>query len=79
MARRPREIKLAAAWLLDRAGFHKGFIMGEAGISSRHTLALINRDHATFADITALRDAIQREVQSRFGILLEQEPVQLGA
>lgn len=75
----PREIKLAAAWLLDRAGFHKGFIMGEAGISSRHTLALINRNRATFADITALRDAIQREVQSRFGILLEQEPVQLGA
>jgi UDP-N-acetylmuramate dehydrogenase len=74
----PGEVKLAAAWLLDRAGFHKGFVMGRAGISSRHTLALINRDHASFADITALRDSIQREVQTRFGILLEQEPVQLG-
>ncbi len=71
-------IKLAAAWLLDRAGFHKGFVMGRAGISSRHTLALINRDHATFNDITALRDAIQREVHHSFNIQLEQEPVQLG-
>jgi UDP-N-acetylmuramate dehydrogenase len=72
------EIKLPAAWLLDRAGFHKGFIMGEAGISSRHTLALINRGDASFADIAALRDSIQREVKTRFGIMLEQEPVQLG-
>jgi UDP-N-acetylmuramate dehydrogenase len=75
----PGEVKLAAAWLLDHAGFHKGFVLGRAGISSRHTLALINRDHASFADIAALRDTIQREVQTRFGILLEQEPVQLGA
>ncbi len=72
------QVKLAAAWLLDQAGFHKGFVMGQAGISSRHTLALINRGHATFADVAALRDAIQREVKSRFGITLEQEPVQLG-
>lgn len=71
-------IKLPAAWLLEQAGFCKGFILGQAGISSRHTLALINRDHATFADIAALRDIIQREVHRRFGIRLEQEPVQLG-
>ncbi|MEO6806063.1 MAG: UDP-N-acetylmuramate dehydrogenase [Edaphobacter sp.] len=74
----PGQIKLAAAWLLDQAGFHKGFVMGRAGISSRHTLALVNRDHATFADIAALRDTIQHEVQRRFHIQLEQEPVQLG-
>ena len=71
-------VKLPAAWLLDQAGFHKGYVMGRAGISSRHTLALINRDHASFADIAALRDAIQREVKTRFGVTLEQEPVQLG-
>ena len=71
-------VKLPAAWLLERAGFHKGFALGEAGISSRHTLALINRGHATAADILRLRDAILREVNSRFGIELEQEPVQLG-
>lgn len=71
-------IKLAAAWLVERAGFPKGFILGPAGISSRHTLALTNRGGATFADIARLRDTIQREVQTRFGIALEQEPVQLG-
>lgn len=71
-------VKLPAAWLLERAGFVKGFHLGEAGISSRHTLALINRGHATFADIALLRDTIQREVASRFGIQLEQEPVQVG-
>jgi UDP-N-acetylmuramate dehydrogenase len=72
-------IKLPAAWLLERAGFPKGFQLGEAGISSRHTLALINRGHATFGDIAALRDTIQREVSRRFNIELEQEPVQLGS
>ena len=71
-------VKLPAAWLLERAGFVKGLQLGEAGISSRHTLALINRGHATFADIAALRDTIQREVARRFGIQLEQEPVQVG-
>jgi UDP-N-acetylmuramate dehydrogenase len=72
-------VKLPAAWLLERAGFVKGFQLGEAGISSRHTLALINRGHANFADIATLRDTIQREVARRFNIALEQEPVQLGS
>jgi UDP-N-acetylmuramate dehydrogenase len=71
-------IKLPAAWLLEQAGFPKGFTMGQAGISSRHTLALINRGHATAADIVALREKIQQQVHSRFHIQLEQEPVQLG-
>lgn len=70
------QIKLPAAWLLEKAGFTKGFALGHAGISSRHTLALINRGHATAADIAALRDRIVSEVQSRFGVTLEQEPVQ---
>jgi UDP-N-acetylmuramate dehydrogenase len=71
--------KVAAAWLLENAGFHKGFALGEAGISSRHTLALINRGHATAGDIIALRDRIRETVNARFGIQLEQEPVQLGS
>lgn len=70
-------LKLPAAWLLERAGFCKGFVLGEAGISSRHTLALINRGRATAADILALRDLICLEVLRRFNIQLEQEPVQL--
>lgn len=72
------KIKLPAAWLLEHAGFPKGFTLGNAGISSRHTLALINRGTATAADIVALRERIRHQVQSRFGIELEQEPVQLG-
>jgi UDP-N-acetylmuramate dehydrogenase len=72
-------IKLPAAWLLEKAGFTKGFQLGNAGISSRHTLALINRGNASAADIQKLRDTIQQEVNTRFHILLEQEPVQLGS
>ena len=71
-------VKIPAAWLLERAGFHKGFAMGAAGISSRHTLALINRGGAKASDIFALRDRIMVEVKSRFGIHLEPEPVLLG-
>lgn len=71
-------IKLPAAWLLEQAGFSKGFTLGNAGISSRHTLALINRGNATAAEIANLRNTIQRQVKSRFNIELEQEPVQLG-
>ncbi|SFS18471.1 UDP-N-acetylmuramate dehydrogenase [Granulicella pectinivorans] len=69
-------LKLPAAWLLDQAGFHKSFALGEAGISSKHTLALINRGHATYADIAALRALIVETVATRFGITLEQEPVE---
>lgn len=71
-------VKLPAAWLVERAGFHKGYAMGAAGISSRHTLALVNRGGASFAEITMLRDAVQHEVANRFGVQLEQEPVQIG-
>jgi UDP-N-acetylmuramate dehydrogenase len=70
--------KIPAAWLLERAGFHKGYAMGAAGISSKHTLALINRGGATAADVFALRDRIMAKVEARFGIRLEPEPVLLG-
>jgi len=73
----PGKVKLPAAWLLEQAGFHKGFAMGRAGISSRHTLALINRGGAMAADIKALRDEIIRTIETRFGIKLQQEPVEL--
>ncbi len=72
-------VKLPAAWILERAGFHKGFVMGAAGISSKHSLALINRSgSASYREMAALRDAIVGEVKAKFGITLEQEPVQLG-
>ncbi len=71
-------VKIPAAWLLEESGFHKGFMMGNAGISSRHTLALINRGGATAKDILALRDRIIDAVEKKFEIRLDPEPVWLG-
>lgn len=75
---RPGFVKLAAAWLVEQAGFAKGYTMGRAGISSRHTLALINRGGASAAEIVALREKIISAVEAKFGIHLQQEPVWLG-
>lgn len=72
------QVKLPAAWLLEQAGFHKGYARGAAGISTRHTLALTNRGGAHAADVLALRDEIVERVERRFGIRLEPEPVLVG-
>ena len=72
------QVKLSAAWLIERAGFAKGYALGNAGISSRHTLALINRGGATATDVLSLRDEIVRTIASRFAITLEPEPVWLA-
>jgi UDP-N-acetylmuramate dehydrogenase len=71
-------VKLPAAWLIEHAGFAKGFVRGAAGVSSRHTLALINHGGATAAEVLSLADLIKNAVESRFGIRLEMEPVLLG-
>ena len=70
--------KLPAAWLVEHAGFAKGYSLGAAGISRRHTLAIVNRGGATAADIVALKDEIQSRVFSEFSIRLQPEPVFLG-
>ncbi len=71
--------KLSAAWLLERAGFRKGFRLGAAGLSSKHALALTNRGGATCADILLLEETIRAGVREQFGVVLEREPVMLGA
>jgi UDP-N-acetylmuramate dehydrogenase len=71
-------VKIPAAWLIERAGFQKGYVMGAAGISSRHTLALINRGGATAAEILALAEKIRAAVEAKFGIRLEMEPEMVG-
>ena len=71
-------VKVPAAWLIEQAGFVKGYAMGEAGIYSRHTLALINRGGATAAQMLALAQAIQHAVSEQFAIVLEMEPVLVG-
>jgi len=71
-------VKVPAAWLIENAGFSKGYALGAAGISTRHTLALINRGGATATEILALAGRISEAVWDRFGIVLEREPVLLG-
>ena len=72
-------VKTSAAWLIDHAGFPKGFAApgahGRASLSTRHVLALTNRGGATAADVAALRDTIVAGVRERFGITLVPEPV----
>ena len=71
-------VKLPAAWLIEQAGFAKGYRLGGAGISTLHTLALVNRGSATAAEIVALAREISDRVEERFGIRLEMEPVLIG-
>jgi len=70
--------KLPAAWLVEHAGFAKGYSKGRAGISRKHALAIVNRGGATAAEIIALGDEIQKRVLDEFGIRLEPEPELLG-
>ena len=72
------KVKLSAAWLVERSGFSKGFALGNAGLSTRHTLALTNRGGATCAEILDLEQHIRGRVGQTFGITLEREPILLG-
>jgi UDP-N-acetylmuramate dehydrogenase len=71
-------VKVPAAWLIEQAGFSKGYTLGAAAVSRRHILALINRGGATARDILALAEQINSAVSKRFGITLEMEPMMLG-
>jgi UDP-N-acetylmuramate dehydrogenase len=75
-------VKIPAAWLIEQSGFAKGYRLGAAGISSRHTLALINlgdaRSGATAKEILVLAEKISAAVEARFGIRLEMEPERVG-
>jgi UDP-N-acetylmuramate dehydrogenase len=70
--------KIPAAWLIEQAGFKRGFTKGRVGVSSKHTLALVNHGGATAADVIALKNEIQGAVREQFGIDLQPEPVFLG-
>ncbi|MEE8717548.1 MAG: UDP-N-acetylmuramate dehydrogenase [Coriobacteriales bacterium] len=75
-------IKTSAAWLIEHAGFSRGFGVhgpgSRATLSSRHTLAITNRGNATSADLIELARAVRRGVHDRFGITLEPETVLVG-
>ncbi|PAZ17512.1 UDP-N-acetylenolpyruvoylglucosamine reductase [Streptomyces sp. SA15] len=70
--------KTSAAWLIDKAGFTKGYGTGPARISTKHTLALTNRGGARTEDLLALAREVVAGVRDAFGITLVNEPVTVG-
>jgi UDP-N-acetylmuramate dehydrogenase len=73
-------VKTSAAWLIERAGFHKGYAHPGTGvgISTKHTLALTNRGTGTTAALLDLAREIRAGVAARFGVTLHPEPVLVG-
>lgn len=71
-------VKLSAAWLIDRAGFAKGYGDGPARISGKHTLALTNPGGASTADLLDLAREVRAGVETAFGVRLVNEPVMVG-
>ncbi len=71
-------VKVPAAKLIEKAGFARGYRRGGAAISSRHMLALVNRNRATAREILDLAREIRDRVRERFGVVLKPEPVLLG-
>ena len=66
--------KLAAGWLIEKAGW-KGKTLGHAGVYPKQALVLVNNGGADGQEILALAEAIRRDIQEKFGVLLEMEPV----
>lgn len=70
--------KTSAAWLIDKAGFTKGYGTGRATLSTKHTLALTNRGSASTEDLLALAREVRDGVRAAFGVELVNEPVMVG-
>jgi len=77
----PDGVKLAAGWLVERAGFGKGYPGDDAParLSTKHALAVTNRGAATTADVIALARTVRDGVRTAFGIDLTPEPILIGA
>ncbi len=71
-------VKLSAAWLIERAGFERGYTYGNVGISQKHALAIINRGGGTAREVVELAGRIKLRVRSVFGVTLVPEPVFVG-
>lgn len=84
----PGKVKLSAAWLIDQAGFSKGYGLehtsgylvagGRAALSTKHTLAITNRGEASAQDVLDIARTIRRGVAEKFGITLVNEPLLIG-
>ena len=73
-----KTVKIPAAWLIEKSGFEKGYEHGRVGISTKHSLAVVNRGGATAADVLSLKNVIQTKVRETFGVELSAEPVFVG-
>ena len=71
-------VKLSAAWLIEHSGFEKGFRHGNVGLSSKHSLAIINRGGGTAAEVRELVRMIQDRVREKFGVEIHPEPNFIG-
>jgi UDP-N-acetylmuramate dehydrogenase len=71
-------VKLSAAWLIENAGFKRGYVHGNVGISTRHSLAIINRGNGTARELLELADEIRSRVRDAFGVSLSPEPIFVG-
>lgn len=74
----PGKVKTTAAWLIEQSGFPKGYTSGRAGLSQKHTLALVNKGGATASDIIRIARDIRSRVEDLFGVRLVPEPVFVG-
>jgi UDP-N-acetylmuramate dehydrogenase len=72
------QVKLSAAWLIERAGIHRGYVYGNVGTSTKHSLAIINRGGGSAREVLELCKKIQTQVMNAFGIALHPEPVFIG-
>jgi len=72
------QIKLSAAWLIEHSGFHKGFVHGNVGLSSKHTLAVINRGGGSAREVIELVRRVQEGVREAFGVEIHPEPNFIG-
>ena len=71
-------VKTSAAWLIERAGFRRGYGDGPVGLSTKHTLAIVNRGGGTADDLVALARELRDGVRERLGVTLEPEPALVG-
>jgi UDP-N-acetylmuramate dehydrogenase len=71
-------LKTSAAWLIEQAGFGRGYGVGRVGLSTKHTLALVNRGGASTSELIDFARVIRAGVRDRFGISLDVEPALVG-
>jgi UDP-N-acetylmuramate dehydrogenase len=72
------QVKTSAAWLIERAGFGRGYGAGRVRLSDKHTLAITNRGEGTTAELLALARELRDGVHDAFGVTLEAEPTLVG-